>query len=158
MARKKKNSIFEDQNALAADAAESQSETTSREVLSPDISKESLVEDIPDSAEQMSQLEDQLSDMSRLQAELNAARQKISQLESEVKRLQSDNDMLVMKLAESAAMQADIPQQPAAQCQPASKTEQKQHAMMASGKPMPVSKRVHYRQPNYGNNGYGTWH
>ena len=156
MARKKKNSIFEDQNTDTADTAESQSEKASGEVLLPDISKESLVEDIPDSAEQMSKLEDQLSDMSRLQAELSVCKQHIAELEAEVKRLQSDNDMLVMKLAENAAAQADIAVQQAPQVQ----SQQLLDVQAKQKKPVrqPNSKRVYYRQPNYGNNGYGTWH
>lgn len=55
--------------------------------------------------------------MSRLQAELSVCKQHIAELEAEVKRLQSDNDMLVMKLAENAAAQADIAVQQAPQVQ-----------------------------------------
>lgn len=94
--------------------------------------------------------------MSRLQAELSTCKQHIVELEAEVKRLQSDNDMLVMKLAESAAAQADVAVQKATQAQP-----QQQLDVQAKQKTpvrQPNSKRVHYRQPNYGNNGYGTWH
>lgn len=162
MARKKKNKIFE-QTASAEDTTQLAAVDVveqSNDALVPEVSKESMVEDVPDSAEQMDILEDNLSEMSRLQAELHISKQRIAELEAEVKQLQSDNDMLVMKLAENAATQVELPQQPQCtiQTQPISNVETQTTTQLPKRQLRQISKQVQYRYPNYGNNGYGTWH
>ena len=68
MARKRKNKIVEEQAVSSINAQSPAEQTAANDALAPVVSNESLVEDIPDSAEQMSKLEEQLTEMSRMQA------------------------------------------------------------------------------------------
>lgn len=62
-----------------------------------------MLESVPDDPKQIDMLNDKISQMQQLMSELNAAKSTIAELEAKIKQLQSDNDMLVMKLAEQAA-------------------------------------------------------
>lgn len=152
MAKKNKNRIFEEQNNTAAETTAAVLEEVKTD-LAPDVSNESMVENVPDDPTQLDMLNDKLSQISQLNAELNVARQKIAELESKIEKLQADNDQLVVKLAEASAKNAELIEIPL-------------HAQLHSGKAATVmgkstnnvvSKQVNYIQ-NYKNNGYGTWH
>lgn len=171
MAKKHKNKIF-DQQPEEQSAAESptrdaeQVSANEKPVLTkdiddsghfdlvPDESKESMVENVPDDPAQMNLLNDKLSQISQLTAELNVAKQKILELEAQIEKLQADNDQLVMKLAEAAAKNAELVQiQPQPQL-PSGKAAN----VVGQSTNNVVSKRVNYIYNNYKNNGYGTWH
>ena len=112
-----------------------------------------MVENVPDDPIQMDLLNDKLSQISQLNAELNAARQKIAELEVQVEKLQSDNDQLVMKLAEAASKNVENIRIPLQIQLPSGQ------AVNVIGKSTNniVSKRVNYIHTDYSNNGYGTW-
>lgn len=179
MAKKHKNKIFEQQteeqkanDAIHDNAAESfthdtrQTSTNEKTVLTkdtdssrhfdlvPDESKESMVENVPDDPAQMNLLNDKLSQISQLTAELNVAKQKILELEAQIEKLQADNDQLVMKLADAAAKNAELIQIPLQQQPPSGKAA----TAVEKTTNNVVSKRVNYIHTNYINNGYGTWH
>lgn len=152
MPKKNKNRIFEEQNNVSEETtATTPKEVTS--VLDPDVSNESMVENVPDDQAQMDMLNDQLSQMSQLNAELNVARQKIAELESKIEKLQIDNDQLVMKLAEASAKNAELIEIPLQVQLPSGKAA----TVMGKSTNNVVSKRVNYIHTDYSNNGYGTW-
>lgn len=178
MAKKNKNKIFEQQpeeekvvDAILEGAAESLTRDTklispnekivltkdidgSRHFdLVPDESNESMVENVPDDPTQMDMLNDKLSQISQLNAELNVARQKIAELESKIEKLQADNDQLVMKLAEASAKNAELIEIPLQVQLPSGKAA----TVMGKSTNNVVSKRVNYIHTDYSNNGYGTW-
>lgn len=122
--------------------------------LVPDEAKESMVENVPDDPAQMELLNDKLNQISQLTTELNIAKQTIVELETQLDKLQADNDQLIMKLADVTAKNAELMQI-------------KSQAQLPSGKATTVigkttnnsiSKHVNYNYINSINNGYGTWH
>ena len=179
MAKKNKNKIFEQQSeeekvidAILEGAAESLTRDTkqispnekivltkdidgSRHFdLVPDISNESMVENVPDDPTQMDMLNDKLRQISQLSAELNVARQQIAELEAKIEKLQSENDQLVMKLAETSAKNAELIEIPLQVQLPSGEAA----TVMGKSNNKVVSKRVNYIHTDYSNNGYGTWH
>ena len=60
MAKKNKNRIFEEQNNAAAEITAAASEEVKTD-LAPDVSNESMVENVPDDPTQMNMLNDKLS-------------------------------------------------------------------------------------------------
>lgn len=151
MAKKNKNRIFEEQNNAAAETTAAAPEEVKTD-LAPDVSNESMVENVPDDPTQLDMLNDKLSQISQLNAELNVARQKIAELESKIEKLQADNDQLVMKLAEASAKNAELIETPLQVKLPSSKAA----TVMGKSTNNVISKQVNYIQ-NYKNNGYGTW-
>ena len=153
MAKKKRSKITDQLQTAEICEAGSQVDNAvdaSNDALDPETNAESMLESVPDDPKQIDMLNDKISQMQQLMSELNVAKSTIAELEAKVKQLQSDNDMLVMKLAEQAAasVQPQMPQ-PAVQAKVQSNNVQARAAM---------PKRVNYNQPNYTNNGYGTWH
>ena len=144
MARKRKNNIVE--QLQATENTNIADQTTIFDTLDPETNNESMLESVPDDPKQMDMLNDKISQIQQLMSELNVAKSTISELEAKIKQLQSDNDMLVMKLAEQAA----------AAVQQKSDIEQHNAASIQTSSPRP--KNVYYNQPKYINNGYGTWH
>ncbi len=153
MSKKNKNRIFEEQNNAAVETTAAAPEEVKTD-LDPDVSNESMVENVPDDPTQMDLLNDKLSQISQLNAELNAARQKIAELESKIEKLQTDNDQLVMKLAETSAKNAELIEIPLQVQLPSGKAA----TVMGKSTNNVVSKRVNYIHTDYSNNGYGTWH
>ena len=122
--------------------------------LVPDEANESMVENVPDDPPQMDLLNDKLSQISQLTAELNVSKQKILELKAQIEKLQADNDQLVMKLADATAKNAELVQIPLQVQFPSGKTAN----VVGQSTSNVVSKRVNYIHTNYINNGYGTWH
>lgn len=151
MAKKNKNRIFEEQNNAEAETTAAAPEEVKTD-LAPDVSNESMVENVPDDPTQLDMLNDKLSQIQQLNAELNVARQKIAELESKIEKLQADNDQLVMKLAEASAKNAELIETPLQVKLPSSKAA----TVMGKSTNNVISKQVNYIQ-NYKNNGYGTW-
>lgn len=153
MSKKNKNRIFEEQNNAATETTVAASEEVKTDLV-PDVSNESMVENVPDDPTQMDMLNDKLSQISQLNVELNVARQKIAELESKIEKLQTDNDQLVMKLAEASAKNAELIEIPLQVQLPSGKAA----TVMGKSTNNVVSKRVNYIHTDYSNNGYGTWH
>lgn len=153
---KNKNKIFDEQENAAAENAAAPFATSNDETtdLTPDISNESMVENVPDDPTQMDMLNDKLRQISQLNAELNVARQQIAELEAKIEKLQSENDQLVMKLAETSAKNAELIEIPLQVQLPSGEAA----TVMGKSNNKVVSKRVNYIHTDYSNNGYGTWH
>ena len=145
MAKKNKNKIFEQQIE--------EEKITDAILEGADEAKESMVENVPDDPSQMDLLNDKLSQISQLTAELNIAKQKIIELEMQIEKLQADNDQLIMKLADTTAKATECIQIPLKIQLPSGTTA------TVNGKTTDnvVSKRVNYIHTKYNNNGYGTW-
>lgn len=153
MSKKNKNRIFEEQNSAAAETTAAAPKEVKTD-LAPDVSNESMVENVPDDPTQMDMLNDKLSQISQLNTELNVARQKIVELESKIEKLQADNDQLIMKLADASAKNAEFIEIPLQVQLPSGKAA----TVIGKSTNNVVSKRVNYIHTDYSNNGYGTWH
>ena len=154
---KNKNKIFDEQENDAAENAASPLATSNNAEtadLTPDVSNESMVENVPDDPTQMDMLNDKLRQISQLNAELNIAHQQIAELEAKVEKLQSENDQLVMKLAEASAKNAELIEIPLQVQLPSGEAA----TVMGKSNNKVISKRVNYIHTDYNNNGYGTWH
>lgn len=167
MSKKSKSKIFEQLDKEQTEDLEQLVSEPNTDELNTDVSDESIVENVPDDPEQLDLFNDKLNQVQQLTNELNntkkllsVANKKIVELENKIQKLQNDNDILIIKLAEAEVKKVEKKEnviynnQQKAKKPSAVTMAEKNQSMYNAALGNAVQ---YYNKINYSKNGYESW-